>query len=75
MIKRFIFHYDPNYPDSNEPIEDGAISPNDILMDHDGCECNGYVEGSETKNDSIVIFFDDGNEFSAYMHELEEVER
>lgn len=75
MIKHFVFHYDPNYPDSIEPIEEGAISHNDILIAHDGCECNAYIEGHETENDSVEIFFDDGNEFSAYMHELEEIKR
>ena len=73
MIKRYIFHYDESFPDNKEVYEKDGMSANDILKAHDGMECSAEDIGGMNANSSVEIFFDDGNEFTAFVYELEEV--
>lgn len=73
MTKRYIFHYDKCFPDSMEVDEETGMSANDILTEHDGMECNAEDVSNMSKKESVEIFFDDGNEFTAFVYELEKV--
>ena len=65
MNKRYIFHYDEKFPDVDKEA-------NETLKAHDGMECEADINDIGV-NELVNIFFDDGNEFNAFVYELEEV--
>lgn len=65
MYKKYIFHYDSKCPDIDKEA-------NETLKIHDGLICEADVSNAGITN-IVNIFFDDGNEFNAFVYELEEI--
>lgn len=72
MLKDHIFHYNGDLKDEHEEVGEGEFTYHEHLMMEDGKHCKADVEG---RNDSgsVEAYFDDGNELSVWINELEEV--
>ena len=72
MLKDYIFHYNGDMKDEEEEVEEGELTYHEHLRMEDGQHCRANLE---YRNDSgsIEAYFDDGNELSVWIDELEEV--
>lgn len=67
-MKRYIFHYTIQDGDKECFDDELACSYHDSLLSADGQECTAEFEDGDTITEA---FFDDGNELSVYVSELE----
>lgn len=66
-VRRCIYYYDTAILGDLEKHD--GFSQHDIMLQHDGEQCDAFHYGENLYD----IFFDDGTDFSAYEHELEDV--
>ena len=72
MLKDYIFHYNGDLKDKLEEVGEGELTYHEHLMMEDGKHCKADVE-DRNDSGSVEAYFDDGNELSVWIDELEEV--
>lgn len=71
MLKDYIFHYNGDMKDKYEKVCEGELTYHEHLMMEDGKHCK--VDTDYDPLGGVVAYFDDGNELSVWIDELEEV--
>lgn len=71
MMKDYIFHYNGDLANEHEDVEPGEMTYHEHLLEEDGNHCRADME--DRFNLSVEAYFDDGNELTVWIDELEEV--
>lgn len=75
-MKRYRFHYNNDLADVHEEVYDGELTYHEHLVEQDGNICSASVEDAYRDGGGKLMteaFFDDGNELTVYVDELEEI--
>ena len=75
MMKDYIFHYNGDMANKHENVEPGEMTYHEHLVEEDGKHCRADMNNKNEWGwiDEVVAYFDDGNELSVWIYELEEV--
>ena len=81
MMKKYVFHYNGSeeicQEKEREYLEEHEMIYHEHLMEQDGNTCMADIEdASKAMNDfgpAVEAYFDDGNELTVYLSELEEI--
>lgn len=71
MLKEYIFHYNGNLADEKEHVKPGEMTYHEHLVEENGKHCRADIDARYAL--TVEAYFDDGNELSVYIDELEEV--
>lgn len=71
MMKDYIFHYNGDMKDKPEEVGPGELTYHEHLMMEDGKHCRANLD--DRFNLGVEAYFDDGNELTVWIDELEEV--
>lgn len=76
-MKKYVFHYngDCENLDESEFLEPGEMTLHEHMIEEDGktCTISDEVDTSSCGKPCVEAYFDDGNELTVYLDELEEV--
>ena len=76
-MKKYVFHYNYDCADMNESefLEPGEMTYHEHLIEEDGmiCTISDEIETSACGKPCVEAYFEDGNELTVYLDELEEV--
>lgn len=71
MMKDYIFHYNGDLAKEHEDVAPGEMTYHEHLVEEDGKHCRSDME--DRFNLCVEAYFDDGNELTVWIDELEEV--
>lgn len=75
-LKRYRFRYNGDLENEPEDIEEGEMTYHEHLLQQDGNTCLSNLSTAYRGCDGrelVEAFFDDGNELTVYVDELEEL--
>ena len=78
-MKKYIFHYNGDCAnvDESEFLEPGEMTYHEHLLAEDGKTCETDVSNPDVTSTGmpcVEAYFEDGNELTVYLSELEEVQ-
>ena len=76
MTTDYKFHYNRDLEGIPEAVEPGEMTYHEHLIEQDGRHCIADPDDAEDKYDgrkTLEAYFDDGNELTVYLDELEEL--
>ena len=71
MLKEYIFHYNGDLANEKEVVAPGELTYHEHLVAENEKLCRANIE--DRHGNSVEAYFDDGNELSVWVDELEEV--
>lgn len=73
MMKDYIFHYNGDLANKHEDVALGEMTYHEHLVEEDGKHCRADMDMKGRFLPRVEAYFDDGNELTVWIDELEEV--